>query len=472
MSSTSALNGLIMQAKYLVVFTIACILTACFPDGPIVDRIEEAAPVVGNVQTSLPSGDEGRTTQSGDQNDDLSLGSSTVDTSVAAQISDFQLDISGDMISTSFAADKTYLYFFGANGILCRVNRLGGEQEIVFVSKYWPESSPFPSSCFEQAAIGEMWLHGMRQSDEWIVFSDYELALLYTPHTTWAYHMPTGTLKEIEEDEDFSSLTQHAVAGNSVVLVTLDFLEDDPGCQGNSIVTMVDLVTDEKNELFRQCIDETFYYNPFTDVAMTEDWIALVRLNSIARGGNSEIVLWDRSTGDEHVVSGDTYSHYVTMGGDWIAWLSPTDPSSLGPDTPNRTVLYQISTGKSYILQPPYGADEPHIDEGRWLYWRKLINPEPWQTVFDLTTGTMHRFVTDDQERGLHVWRMFDDMIAWSLDNSIDSGDSYTGQIRWRTGADPLELMTVNAPPIPEWWDPETAEFYYPYGLTDLDLSQ
>jgi len=390
----------------------------------------------------------------------------------AAQIGEYQIDTLENRSSRSFAADGTYLYFFGAGGILCRVNRLSNEQEIVFVSKYWPASSPLPSSCFEQAESEEMWLHGMRQSDEWIVFSDYQLALLYTPHTTWAYHIPTGLLKEIEEDEGFSSLTQHAVAGDVVVLVTLDWLEADQGCQANSIVTLVNLTTDERDERFRQCIDDTFYYNPFTDVAMTDEWIALVRLNSIARGGKSEIVLWDRATGEERVVSGDRYSHYVAMGGDWIAWLSPTSVSDLGPETPNQTVLYQISAGKSFILQPPYGTDEPHIDGGRWLYWRKLANPEPWQTVFDLTTGRMHRFVTDDQEYKLRAWRMFDDMVAWSVDNSNQSVDVFNGQIRWRTGADPLELITVDAAPIPDWWDPETAVYYYPYGLTDLDLSQ
>lgn len=153
--------------------------------------------------------------------------------------------------ASSLAVDKQYLYFDMAAGLLCRTPLSGGEAEIVMISKYRDvESIPYPSSC--RTVFRDNWhstIFRLRQSKEWLMFTNNASPLLYSPHTIFAYHMPTGELKEIAYDEDTSSLDDYAVSGDWAVLVTVDFFKNDPECQGNSIVTMINLATDERQEL-------------------------------------------------------------------------------------------------------------------------------------------------------------------------------------------------------------------------------
>ncbi|HHW87365.1 MAG TPA: hypothetical protein GX400_14295 [Chloroflexi bacterium] len=261
------------------------------------------------------------------------------------------------------------------------------------------------------------------------------------------------------------------MAGDWAVLVTLDFLEGDPNCQGNSIVTMINLATDERQELHRGCIRDAFYYDPFAGVALTEAWIALVRRNSDALGGGSEIVLWNRQTNAQQVISGDDYSRFPAMSGDWVAWLVAPENHEIGPDSPEYTVLHQLSTGHQQKLYPTYGTDAPHLTDGRWLYWRKLANPEPWQSVYDLSTGRLYTFTTDSPTFSLYSWEIRGNTIAWSLDEMKSDDGIPNGYLRWRTGADPTVLMTVNPPPPPTWWQLKSGEpGYRAYGLENLEI--
>lgn len=375
--------------------------------------------------------------------------------------------------ASSLAVDKQYLYFDLAAGLLCRTPLSGGEAEIVMISKYWDvESIPYPSSC--KSVFRDNWhstIFRLRQSKEWLLFTNNASPLLYSPHTIFAYHMSTGKLKEIAYDEDSSSLDDYAVAGDWAVLVTLDFLEDDPECQGNSIVTMINLATDERQELYRGCIRDAFYYDPFAGVALTEEWITLVRRYSDALGGGSEIVLWNRQTNAQQVISGDDYSRFPAMSGDWVAWLVAPENHEIGPDSPEYTVLHQISTGWQQQLYPAYGTDEPHLTDGRWLYWRKLADPEPWQSVYDLSTGRLYTFTTDSPTFSLYSWEIRGNTISWSLDEMKSEDGIPDGYLRWRTGADPTVLMTVNPPPSPTWWQLKSGEpGYRAYGLKNLEI--
>jgi hypothetical protein len=234
--------------------------------------------------------------------------------------------------------------------------------------------------------------------------------------------MPSGEIKEVLYDDDFSSLDMYAAAGDWAVVVILDDLEDDPECQGNSIVTMINLATDERQELHRGCIRDTFYYDPLAGVALTDAWIALVRRNSDALGGGSEIVLWNRQTNAQQVISGDDYSRFPAMSGDWVAWLVAPENHEIGPDSPEYTVLHQISTGRQQQLYPTYGTDAPHLTDGRWLYWQKLGNPEPWQTVYDLTTGQDIYLHHRQPDLSLYSWEIRHNTIAWSLDEMKSEG--------------------------------------------------
>jgi hypothetical protein len=283
--------------------------------------------------------------------------------------------------------------------------------------------------------------------------------------------MPSGEIKEVLYDDDFSSLDMYAVAGDWAVVVIVDDLEDDPECQGNSIVTMINLATDERQELYRGCIRDTFYYDPFAGVALTDAWIALVRRNSDALGGGSEIVLWNRQTNEQQVISGDGYSRFPAMSGDWVAWLVAPENHEIGPDSPEYTMLYQISTGRRRKLYPTYGTDAPHLIDGRWLYWQKLGNPEPWQSVYDLSTGRLYTFTTDSPTFSLYSWEIRDNTISWNLEE-INSKDGIPdGYLRWRTGADPVMLMTANPPAPPTWWKRKSGEpGYRAYGMTDLEI--
>jgi hypothetical protein len=45
------------------------------------------------------------------------------------------------------------------------------------------------------------------------------------------------------------------------------------------------------------------------------------------------------------------------------------------------------------------------------------------------------------------------------------------GYLRWRKGADPTVLMTVNPPPPPTWWQLKSGEpGYRAYGLKNLEI--
>jgi hypothetical protein len=378
--------------------------------------------------------------------------------------------------ATSLAFDDHYLYFDSAAGLLCRAPLAGGEAEIVMVSKYWywnPSAKP-PSSCKSKPGdLMDTTITVLEQSDEWFLFLNSAAPLIYAPHTIFAYHMPTGAIKEVLHDDDFSSLDMYAVAGDWAVVVILDQLENDPECQGNSIVTMINLATDERQELHRGCIRDTFYYDPLAGVALTDAWIALVRRSSDALGGGSEIVLWNRQTNEQQVISTDgDYSRFPAMSGDWVAWLVAPASHEIGPDSPEYTVLYQISTGRRRKLYPTYGTDAPHLTDGRWLYWQKQGNPEPWQTVYDLTSGQMYTFTTDSPDLSLYSWEIRHNTIAWSMYDLGNLGDGLTiGYLRWRTGADPVTLMTENPPAPPTWWTRKSGEpGYRSYGLKNLEI--
>jgi hypothetical protein len=226
--------------------------------------------------------------------------------------------------------------------------------------------------------------------------------------------MPSGEIKEVLYDDDFSSLDMYAVAGDWAVVVIVDDLEDDPECQGNSIVTMINLATDERQELYRGCIRDTFYYDPFAGVALTDAWIALVRRNSDALGGGSEIVLWNRQTNEQQVISGDGYSRFPAMSGDWVAWLVAPENHEIGPDSPEYTMLYQISTGRRRKLYPTYGTDAPHLTDGRWLYWQQAGQP---RTVADASTTSptgqvIHLHHRQPRRLSLYSWEIRDNTIC------------------------------------------------------------
>jgi hypothetical protein len=376
--------------------------------------------------------------------------------------------------ATSLAFDDRYLYFNSNAGLLCRTPLAGGDTEIVMTNEYWQiDLTPFFSPCTTtlNADPFSPAIFRLKQSEEWLLFVSRAMPSLYSPHTVYAYHMPTGMLKAILRDQDDSSLDAYAVVGDWAVLVILDFLEGDPNCQGNSIVTMINLATDERQELYRGCIRDAFYYDPFAGVALTEAWIALVRRYSDALGGGSEIVLWNRQTNAQQVISSDDYSRFPAMSGDWVAWLVAPENHEIGPDSPEYTVLHQISTGWQQQLYPAYGTDEPHLTDGRWLYWRKLANPEPWQSVYDLSTGRLYTFTTDSPTFSLYSWEIRGNTIAWSLHEMKSEDGIPDGYLRWRKGADPTVLMTVNPPPPPTWWQLKSGEpGYRAYGLENLEI--
>lgn len=90
------------------------------------------------------------------------------------QIETHELEIQSILpFATSLAFDDHYLYFDSAAGLLCRAPLVGGEAEIVMVSKYWywnPSAKP-PSSCKSKPGDQvDTTITVLEQSDEWLLF--------------------------------------------------------------------------------------------------------------------------------------------------------------------------------------------------------------------------------------------------------------------------------------------------------------
>ncbi len=287
--------------------------------------------------------------------------------------------------------------------------------------------------------------------EDWLIVADSKASSLATPFKLKAINLQDKTEKLIDSSEEATPIFAFAVSRNSVVWTRLHYHEDE-NCQVESVLTVMNLETDERRELDRICADDNYRWGYLSGIGISEDKVIVVKQFSDVQGGGIEVHLFDLATGQSQTISRDDGRKFgPTISGAWTAWVGYPNEEEMGPESPPYTVLYNWQTGEYRELHPDYefGLDEPFIEQGRWLYWDDL-GSTPWQLVYDLETGEEVRFPTnaDNFNDGfVDDWQIRGNTIIWSkskLNGEMDPSDDDV-YLYWKTGADLNTLLTQEA---------------------------
>ncbi len=205
-----------------------------------------------------------------------------------------------------------------------------------------------------------------------MVYADQESWYLYSPYILYAYNLRSGALIELFSDPRPQALPPaYALVGEWVAWTTLVESHKD-GCSADSVLVLQNIVSGERRELDRICIDDNYIWRPFSGIGMTEQYIVVEQQIADSQGGGHFIHLFDRQSGQRRRLS-EGYSRMPAINGDWVAWR---DMRALD-DADGVTIALNLKTGERkeipYPTSPdekyPYlRIDEPYIVGNRWLY--------------------------------------------------------------------------------------------------------
>ena len=132
-----------------------------------------------------------------------------------------------------------------------------------------------------------------------------------------------------------------------------------------TVLTVYDLKTGEPRELDRHCADnDSMWVMPH----MSDDHIVVERDLSDSKGGGSDIYLFDLASGQARALTGNGRSSMPDISGRWVVWKD-------GPRfKEGRTVVYDMESGDEKIIAA--GHLDPHVANGRWVYW--LMSAMAW----------------------------------------------------------------------------------------------
>lgn len=349
-----------------------------------------------------------------------------------------------EMRATWLDSDDTHLYWTSPDrfdwesgdhldGKIYRYPLAGGEIVKVVETKY-PE--------------GTVGADAPTFSRDWMVFVDRHFWSLYSPYILYAYNLRSGALIELFSDPRPQALPPaYALVDEWVAWTTLVESQKD-GCSADSVLVLQNIVSGERRELDRICIDDNYMWRPFSGIGMTEHYIVVEQQIADSQGGGHFIHLFDRQSGQRRRLS-EGYGRMPAINGDWVAWR---DMRALD-DADGVTIALNLKTGERkeipYPTSPdekyPYlRIDEPYIVGNRWLYWD--VMGDVFLPVYDLATDKMYMVRStplSPYNVGLgSAWHLSERLIAWSLDRyEHGSGRLVESTLHWRTGPDLWTLL-------------------------------